>query len=276
MTRLLRLSSLLLLLLSLSLLLCLPSSLAQQDRVASRHSFEPPFGRVIPNWNAGAGAFVNSTFVRLTPAKQSRTGFIWNQVSAAHCPTSAPVTAHLPTSTASPLPVPLSCCVVPQFPVTMTDWQATVEFSVTGLRNLGGDGFALWFTERSEMLGAVYGSTDYWTGLGVFFDTFNNDNIGSSPLISAVYNDGTQRFDYASDGASQALQTCTFDFRNHAQPTAARIRYEGKKLSIEIAVTRDTAEQHVWRPCISVDALELGTDKYQNISHITHHPSRSH
>ena len=224
------------LLLSLSLLLLLllphlsPIS-AQSDRVSSRHSFEPPFGRMIPNWNAGAGAFVNTSFVRLTPAKQSRTGFIWNQ-----------------------------------FPVTMTDWQATVEFSVSGLRNLGGDGFAIWFVERAEMLGAVYGSTDYWTGLGIMFDTFNNDNIGSSPLISAVYNDGTQRFDYASDGASQALQTCTFDFRNHAQPTAARIRYEQKKLTVEIAITRDANDEHLFRPCISVDFLELGTDKYFGVT----------
>ena len=158
------------------------------------------------------------------------------------------------------------CTFLCQFPVTMTDWQATVEFSVTGLRNLGGDGFAVWYVERAEMLGAVYGSTDYWTGLGIFFDTFNNDNIGSSPLISAVYNDGTQRFDYASDGATQALSTCTFDFRNHAQPTAARIRYEGKKLTVEIAISRDASDQHQFRPCISVDFLELGADKYFGVT----------
>ena len=70
---------------------------------------------MIPNWSVGAGAFVNTTFVRLTPAKQSRTGFLWNQ-----------------------------------FPVTMSDWQATVEFSVTGLRNLGGDGFAIWYTAHTH------------------------------------------------------------------------------------------------------------------------------
>ena len=174
---------------------------------------------------------MNTSFVRLTPAKQSRTGFLWNQV-----------------------------------PVTMTDWQVLLEFSVSGLRNLGGDGFAFWFVERPEMLGAVYGSTDYWTGLGLFFDTFNNDNLGSSPLISAVYNDGTQRFDYASDGATQALQTCSFDFRNHAQPTAARIRYERKKLTVEIAVNRDSNDQHLFRSCIDVDSLELGTDKFFGVT----------
>ena len=218
--------SVLVLLSSLLLLvsLSLPSSVSGQS---SRHSFAPPFGRTIVDWNAGAGAFVNTSFVRLTPAKQSRTGYLWNTQ-----------------------------------PVSMSDWQATVEFTVSGLRNLGGDGFAFWFTEKSEMLGAVYGSTDYWTGLGVFFDTFNNDNIGSNPLISAIYNDGTQRYDYASDGSTQALDTCSFDFRNTAQPAGVRVRYENKKLTVEMAVSRDSAGEHNWKPCIKVDSLELGVDKY--------------
>ena len=211
----------------LSALLLFSSSLPAVLGQANRHSFLPPFGRTIVDWNAGAGAFVNTSFVRLTPAKQSRTGYLWNTQ-----------------------------------PVSMSDWQATVEFSVSGLRNLGGDGFAFWYTEKAEMLGAVYGSTDYWTGLGVFFDTFNNDNIGSNPLISAIYNDGTQRYDYASDGSSQALDTCSFDFRNTVQPAGARIRYEGKKLTVEMAVSRDSSGEHNWKPCIKVDNLELGVDKY--------------
>ena len=211
----------------LSTLLFLSSSLPSVLSQSNRHSFMPPFGRTIVDWNAGAGAFVNTSYVRLTPAKQSRTGYLWNTQ-----------------------------------PVSMSDWQATIEFAVGGLRNLGGDGFAFWYTEKSEMLGAVYGSTDYWTGLGVFFDTFNNDNIGSNPLISAIYNDGTQRYDYASDGASQALDTCSFDFRNTQQPAGVRIRYEAKKLTVEMATTRDNAGEHNWKPCIKVDNLELGVDKY--------------
>ena len=220
-------SNMLSILVLLSTLLLLSSSLPPALSQSNRHSFQPPFGRTIIDWNAGAGAFVNTSFVRLTPAKQSRTGYLWNTQ-----------------------------------PVSMSDWQAVVEFSVSGLRNLGGDGFAFWYTEKSEMLGAVYGSTDFWTGLGVFFDTFNNDNIGSNPLISAIYNDGTQRYDYASDGSSQALDTCSFDFRNTAQPAAVRVRYEQKRLTVEMSVVRDSAGEYNWKPCIKVDNLELGVDKY--------------
>lgn len=39
-----------------------------------------------------------------------------------------------------------------------------------------GDGFAFWYVEAPELLGPVYGSADYWKGIGIFFDTFNNDN----------------------------------------------------------------------------------------------------
>ncbi len=68
---------------------------------------------------------------------------------------------------------------------TMTDWEVTVEFSVTGRPMLGGDGFAFWYVDRPGLLGPVYGSSDYWNGLLIAFDTFNNDGQGRNPLITA-------------------------------------------------------------------------------------------
>ena len=34
---------------------------------------------------------------------------------------------------------------------------------------------ALWFTESQGSLGPVFGSSDRWKGLGIFFDSFDND-----------------------------------------------------------------------------------------------------
>lgn len=34
---------------------------------------------------------------------------------------------------------------------------------------------ALWFTENPGSLGPVFGSADKWKGLGIFFDSFDND-----------------------------------------------------------------------------------------------------
>ena len=119
-----------------------------------------------------------------------------------------------------------------------------------------------------KLLGTVYGSSDYWTGLGLFFDTFNNDGRGTNPFISAFFNDGTQKFDAATDGESQALGSCTFDFRNLEFNSAARLRYQNKQLTLEIALQPDRPNgviapgQYTYSPCFTIANLELGIDKY--------------
>ncbi len=61
-----------------------------EGKFAKRHSFFPPFDPLaIPYWSMGAGAKVemtgsmdsigNHSFVRITPAKQARTGYVWNE-----------------------------------------------------------------------------------------------------------------------------------------------------------------------------------------------------
>lgn len=42
----------------------------------------------------------------------------------------------------------------------------------------------------------MFGASDQWTGLGVFFDSFDNDNKHNNPYIMAVLNDGTKKFDH--------------------------------------------------------------------------------
>jgi len=118
--------------------------------------------------------------------------------------------------------------------------------------------------------------TNSGSGLGIFFDTFNNDNKGPSPLISAVFNDGTLRYDHSSDGASQALETCSFDFRNRALPTLAKIRYKDQVLSLDIALDRDASGQPKWSACFSIPRMELGVDKYLGVTSHTGDVADSH
>lgn len=55
----------------------------------------------------------------------------------------------------------------------------SVEFNVNGQgTTLYGDGFAMWYTNGIQQLGDVFGSTDSFRGLGVFFDT-----VSSSPYV---------------------------------------------------------------------------------------------
>lgn len=145
----------------------------------------------------------------------------------------------------------------------MTDWEVVVEFSVSGRPNYGGDGFAFWFVESPQMIGSVYGAGDFWNGLGIFFDTYNNDGMGKSPLISAVVNDGSLRYDYASDGASQALASCSYPFRNLPSPSFAKITYQNQALSVDIALNHgDRSNPPRYEPCFRIERTELGVDKY--------------
>lgn len=59
----------------------------------------------------------------------------------------------------------------------MKDWEVQFHFRVQGKRNeLFGDGFAFWYTNEKNKIGPVFGSKDYFHGLGVFFDTYSNHN----------------------------------------------------------------------------------------------------
>ena len=49
---------------------------------------------------------------------------------------------------------------------------------------------------ESPATGHVYGSVDRWIGLGLFFDSFDNDNKHNNPYIMAMTNDGTKNFDH--------------------------------------------------------------------------------
>ena len=104
-----------------------------------------------------------------------------------------------------------------------------LTFKVTGRGRIGADGLAFWYTAakvfvfsylmclkilcahdlfalaflifppqstESPATGHVYGSVDRWIGLGLFFDSFDNDNKHNNPYIMAMTNDGTKNFDH--------------------------------------------------------------------------------
>lgn len=64
-----------------------------------------------------------------------------------------------------------------------------------------------------------------WKGLGVFFDSFDNDNKHNNPYIMAMANDGTKVYDHQNDGSTQQLAGCLRDFRNKPFPVRAKIQY---------------------------------------------------
>lgn len=103
-------------------------------------SFRPPFNqfdavgmRTIDNWRKGGDAVINENFVRLTPDRQNKKGWLWSRTKMA-----AEV------------------------------WTATVRFRVSGQgKRLFGDGLAFWFTTSAYPAdGPVHGFADVFTGFG--------------------------------------------------------------------------------------------------------------
>lgn len=86
----------------------------------------------------GGSTIINTNkHVRLTQDRSSQAGWLWSRLAIA------------PTS-----------------------YEIEFEFRVDGKSNsMFGDGFAVWLTTGRAGMGPVFGSTDYWDGMGLFFDT---------------------------------------------------------------------------------------------------------
>ena len=190
--------------------LCLghPSGLPE---ITNQNSFDvsrllPGRALDIPGWEFGGSTISTDNFLRLTPAIRSRAGWVVNTE-----------------------------------PLYMSEWQITFVFRVHGIKSPGADGIAFWLTEQpANQEGAVFGNIDEFKGLGIFMDTFDNDNKKNNPYISAMYSDGTQRMDLDHDNFnSQLTEGCVSHYRNADGPSIMTLRYYGRELSVDIDAKGD-------------------------------------
>jgi len=192
-------------------------------------------GMEIPNWNIFGSVMVSQNQIRLTPDIQSRNGAIWNK-----------------------------------YPCTSSDWELIINFRVHGSTGaLFGDGLAIWYVQQPGLLGNVFGSNDYFRGLGIFLDTYSNHNgphKHSHPYISAMVSNGTLHYDHDSDGTHTQLggdhTGCEAKFRNKDHDTQILIRYVGDTLSL----FTDISDQRVWTKCMKIDGVHLPTNYHFGIS----------
>lgn len=234
------------------------------------YTFIAPFGnlehftgsRFLPSWDAGGAAMVHRNFVRLTSDSQGHRGWITSQT-----------------------------------PNTQPYWSMMLKFRVSGRSSqLFGDGLALWYTKNDEHVdGDVFGREDYWDGLGIFFDTFQNidkSHIHRHPYISAIHNDGTKHY-IPEEGAEEEERRakdkgrrtrhavpgrvegsgCSYDFRfsearddfSVVNATFAHIVYSGDRLTLHVFDT----ESEEWLECIDMAMPELPTNYYFGLSAAT-------
>jgi mannose-binding lectin 2 len=88
--------------------------------------------------------------------------------------------------------------------------QISFEFKIHGQGNLYGDGFAMWLTKQRAAPGNVFGHTDKFEGLGLFFDTYKNNRPGTVfPYIMAMNGDGNTPYDKDNDGKANEVAGCS-------------------------------------------------------------------
>ena len=193
-------------------------------------------GRLYAMWTISGSTTIQEDYIRLTPELQSQAGSLWTHEG-----------------------VPAS--------ILGEEWEATIKFKVHGKGvDFFGDGFAFWFTSESNDWGPVFGSQDYWTGLGVFFDTFDNGNRDrqNHPYVSVMTNDGTLSYVHGDGGLQHGIPACHSLFRSYAdgpeaqQISTVRIHYKKPKLIVDI----NLHNSDTWTRCVDVSGVYLPQGGY--------------
>ncbi|XP_071825624.1 protein ERGIC-53-like isoform X2 [Apostichopus japonicus] len=188
---------------------------------------------LVPFWTYSGSALPSDDKVRITPSLRSRKGAIWGK-----------------------------------HPVDFEHWEVEVTFKVTGRGRVGADGLAIWYVETPGIEGPVYGSQDKWVGLGIFFDSFDNDNQRNNPYILAMSNDGTKEYDHANDGLVQQLGGCMRDFRNKPYAVRAKIEYYKNSLTVYFH-NGMTNNEYAYELCMRAENVVLPKKGYFGVSAAT-------
>lgn len=178
-------------------------------------------------------AIASEESVRITPSLRSQKGMIWSRL------------------------------------VTAFDWwEVEIQFRVTGRGRIGADGLAFWYTATKGFEGPVFGSSDRWNGLGLFFDSFDNDNKHNNPYIMAMVNDGTKAYDHQKDGSTQQLAGCLRDFRNKPFPVRAKVEFYQNILTVMFHSGMSNNDKD-YEMCMRVENVILPRNGYFGISAAT-------
>ena len=211
-------------------------------------------------------------YIRLVSDKPSRSGWLFSRVplTATNWEVCAPAPARLPHSHRT---------------------QITFEYKIHGQGNLYGDGFAMWLTKNRAQNGPVFGSTDRFEGLGIFFDTYKNNRPGTIfPYIMAMNGDGNTAYEKETDGKKNELAGCSVGrshklgalsselvqargIRNAHVPTKARITFfQDKSLRLELQYKKEEE----WTPCFEISDVKIPPVAYLGFSAETGELSDNH
>ncbi|XP_026882982.2 lectin, mannose-binding 2-like b [Electrophorus electricus] len=194
------------------------------------------------HWDLLGTAVITPEYVRLTPDLQSRLGAVWSRI-----------------------------------PCYIRDWELRVQLNIhgQGKKNLNGDGVAVWLTRERMQTGPVFGNMNLFTGLGIFIDTYPNEDKQNErvfPYISAMVGNGSVVYDHDQDGRNADLGGCAVSVRNIEYDTFVLVRYMRNMLTI----MTDIEGKQEWKECLEVPGVHLPQGYYFGVSSITGDLSDNH
>ncbi|OQS06963.1 lectin [Thraustotheca clavata] len=190
-------------------------------------SFAGPFDKIDANgnryvngtWIHGGATEVKKGFIRLTPDRQSKKGYVWNNQVLGR-----------------------------------QSFSAILTFRISGQgQKWFGDGIGLWITTSPNYVyGENHGFVGDFTGIGIIMDTFvNPEHKGGHKDISIQYNDGTKSLDTLNDetkiGCDAAIRYYEESASFSPVHSAARIkvRVDQNRLRVDV----DATNQGSWTRC---------------------------
>ncbi|KAI7879703.1 hypothetical protein K492DRAFT_148059 [Lichtheimia hyalospora FSU 10163] len=220
-----------------SLLLALSTIIAAQGSVTVRtHSISIPYidDELQNRWfDFGGDTVINTNrHIRLTSKSlQAQQGYLWSRL-----------------------------------PLTSNNFEIEFEFHIGGQSgHLYGDGLAMWLTKQRSRAGPVFGSVDNFEGLGIFFDTYDNERAHrhTFPYISSMLGDGMKSYDNDKDGRTTELAGCEANFRSKPFPTKGRLTYyKNNYLQFDLI----WQEEGQWDECFKVQDVQLPENIYLGFS----------
>ncbi|KAF8768028.1 Heat shock 70 kDa protein 12A like protein [Argiope bruennichi] len=194
-------------------------------------------------WDLTGSSQLAETAIRLTPDEPYKQGAIWNN-----------------------------------YPMMSNDWEYHIQFHIHGKGvHLNGDGIAFWYVKDALHAGPVYGSKDYWSGLGIFIDTFENArrfhiNNHRHPYLSAVVNNGSFPYYHNEHGTAGQIGGCHLQARNLEWPAKVAISYISDILTVYV----DSQGTDNWAQCFRAVGVHLPTGYHFGVSASTSEYSDNH
>jgi len=170
-----------------------------------------------------------------------------------------------------------------------------VKFASWASHHIGGDGFAFWILNNtmhpsntkendwSWLTGPLFGMRDDFDGIGIVFDTYDNDGMRDNPKIFVLRNDGTKtEWDHDRDFVDDMIKegvdgdksstSCSFDVRQKGTYWETHLhrmlaRYINGVLHIYIDTEKRTSDHLAgYKFCLAVPLAELTTKGTHHIA----------